>query len=318
MAVFTKEFHFDVNSSASLGASNVNATGSQFEINMEQSVFLDKGGFEATISVQSATIWNTVKNISAALGNNIIRIDDNFPANPLVVTIPDGNYSTSALSIAIEREYVDKGGTAGLVVLQEDFATQKVLLVIDGSLAGAGGAQVDFSILPDDSFRVLIGFDATLVPVAPATILTEILAPHTAAFNTVEYFLVHWDGGQGFPTNRKFQQTIAKIPITARPGSQVVHAPVHPAKSEANGWIGQRRNHMSFWLTDQSGVTLMDTGETWSLRCVLEWKIFIDPPKEAGVEDLRVLLPETMKLLRDVLMKKKRKFVEEVGGTGFY
>lgn len=314
MAVFTKEFHFDVNSDPNLGAQNVNETGSQFEINTEQSIFLDKGGFEATISVQEATVWNTVKNVSEAEQNNHIFIDSDvqpplFP-NLIDVEIPDGNYSTSSLSAAIEREYVKAGGISGLVVLEEDFSTQKVLLKVDGTLAGPGGAQVDFT--PSNTFRDLIGFDDTKEPTPPAIALVNDLAPNTAAFNVLEYFLVHWDGGQGFPTNRKFQQTIARINITARPGSQIVSTPFNPAKSEANGWIGERRNHMTFWLTDQSGTKLVETGETWSLRCVLTWKIFIEPPKDLGTENLRVQLPQTMKLLRDVLGRRRKRNLDEI------
>ena len=132
------------------------------------------------------------------------------------------------------------------------------------------------------------------------------MAPNQAAFNIIEYFLIHWDGGQGFSTNGTFQQSIARVNITERPGSQIVSTPFNPAKSEANGWIGERRSHISFWLTDQSGVKLVDTGETWSARCVLTWKIFVEPPESADTAKLKVQLPETMRLLRQVLGKKRR------------
>lgn len=303
MAVFTKQHHFDVNSDPALGAENVTANGAQFTINLEQSILLDKGGFEATIAVEEATVWNTVNNVSEALGNNHMFITD-LPAGTIDVLIPDGNYSTSSLSESINRAYENLGGTPGIATLQEDFATQRVLLVIDGTLAGAGGAQVDFT--QPNTCRVILGFDATLRPAAPTTLLVNILAPNTAEFNIIEYFLIHWDGGQGFSTNKTFQQTIARVNITARPGSQIVSQPFNPAKSEANGWIGERHNHLTFWLTDQTGTTLVDTGETWSARCVLEWKVFIDPPEPPGTAELKVQLPKTLELLRQVIGKKRR------------
>jgi hypothetical protein len=117
---------------------------------------------------------------------------------------------------------------------------------------------VDFT--EADTFRDVLGFYATLEPAVPTNVLVIDLAPNQANFNNIEYFLIHWDGGQGFMTNWKFQQTIAKVVIDAKPGSQITYSLLNPAKSEANGWIGHRRNHISLWLTDESGTKLVNTG----------------------------------------------------------
>lgn len=301
MAVVDKSIHFDVNSDPAFGASNVNATGSKFEINLEQPIFVDKGAFEVEVAVEEATVWNTVSNISAALNNNHIHIVDGGAT--IDVTIQDGTYSTTSLSAAIDREYVALGGTAGLVSLDEDFPTQKVILITNGSLAAAPGVQVDFT--PANTFRDVIGFTAVFVPVAPTLIDVETLATNEAAFNNIEYFLIHWDGGQGFSTNATFQQSIARVNIDARPGSQIVSTPFNPAKSTAESWAGNRRNHLTFWLTNEDGVTLVDTGEVWSARLVISWKMIVNIP--SPLEQLRVQLPETMQLLRESILTRKRK-----------
>ncbi len=174
MAVFTKEHHFNVDSNPLFGAKNVRSGGAQFEIDYEQAIHLDKGGFEATIAVEEATVWNTVNNVSAALDNNHIFVTD-LPSGTIDVLIPDGNYSVSSLSQTINRVYENLGGTPGLVALEEDFSTQKVFLVIDGTLAGVGGAQVDFTV--PSTIRGIIGFNATLEPAAPTVLSVHIWLP---------------------------------------------------------------------------------------------------------------------------------------------
>jgi len=302
MAVVDKSIHFDVNSDPAFGASNVNATGSKFEVNFEQPLFVDKGAFEVEVAVEEATVWNTVSNISEALGNNHIFIIDN--SITIDVTIQDGTYSTSSLSAAIDREYVLLTGTAGLIVLDEDFPTQKVILIINGSLAAGTGARVDFT--PANTFRDVIGFDSNLQPLAGPTLVdVNILADNEAQFNNIEYFLIHWDSGPGFSTNATFQQSIARVNIDARPGSQIVSTPFNPAKSSAESWAGNRRSHVTFWLTSEDGVTLVDTGETWSARLVISWKMIVNIPSQ--VDQLRVQLPEQMQRLTDLVLTQNRK-----------
>lgn len=284
MAVITRKISLDVNSDPNFGAENLTANNARFEINLEQPISFPSGAFNTTVRVEEATVWNTVNNLSVGLNNNHIFITD-LPTGTIDVTIPNGNYSTPSLSAAIDREYVALGGTAGLVSLDEDFATQKVILIIDGTLAGVGGAQVDFT--PANTFRDLLGFTAILVPSAaqggPTIVLFEQLGANQAAFNIIEYFKIHSDIGQGIRSNNAWDQTIARINITSPPGSQVVSEPQNPAVSEANTWVGNPRTHMVFWLTDQANVEV-DTGEIWSARVVFEYQQMVFPPETLTIE----------------------------------
>lgn len=282
MAIVTTQISLDVNSDAKDGAQDIDLLGSAFTINLEQPVTIPSDAFNATVRVEEATVWNTVHNVALALNNNHIFISDN--AVVLDITIPDGTYSTASLSSAIEREYVSAGGTSGLVSLDEDFPTNRVLVTVDGTLAAGVGAFVDWTAARVNTFRDVIGIDPAvapgfgLIPRTGATLLTVVtLADNEAAFNNIEYFKIHSDIGQGIRTNNSFRQTVARVNIDVAPGTQIVSAPNNPARSEMARWIGQPKTQIRFWLTDQKD-TLVETGEIWSARLVLEYQQFHAEP----------------------------------------
>lgn len=281
MAVVEKRIDLDVNSDPASGAENLNATNSRFEINLEQPIEIPEGAFNVHVQVEEATVWNTVKNISEGLANNHIFIVDN--SITIDVTIPDGSYSTAQLSAAIDREYVLELGTAGLIALREDFATQSVVVEVNGLLATGTGAQVDWSVARTNTFRDTVGFDPQFVPAGPTLVNFCQLGDNPAAFNIIEYFLVHWDGGQGIRTNNTYSNVLARVNITAAPGSQIVSTPFNPGKSEAERWPGNARNNIVFWLTDQKNVEV-DTGEIWSVRFAFIWNQMASLPRSEGQE----------------------------------
>lgn len=262
------------------GMSTLSANNARFTLNMEQAFFLDPGVENVGLFVNNATIWNLVYNISQSLGNNHFYVfQDPFPVFNLV--IPDGSYSTADLSSTINSLLVAAGGTSGLIALTENFATQRVILQIDGTLAGAGGAQVDFT--PADTCRDVLGFNAALQPAVPTNVFTEIPGDNRAAFNNLNFFKVHSDIGQGFRDNEQFDNTIAIVPLTARPGSQIVYQPFNPPRSDAS----RLRNHLTrtiqVWITDENNNEV-NTNEVWSVQLVVEWLEWKAP---AGVQQQR-------------------------------
>jgi hypothetical protein len=104
-----------------------------------------------------------------------------------------------------------------------------------------------------------------LVPLAPVITTISTLAPNIAAFNNIEYFKIQSNlGGQG-RTNGRFDQTLAQVNITARPGSQIVYLPQHTATIPLQGWTGTSRSFLEFWLTNHRDEQV-PTGEIWSAR----------------------------------------------------
>lgn len=276
MALVEKRIDLDVTSSPTGGAENISANNARFEINLEQSINIPEGAFNVRVRVEEATVWNTVANISSGLNNHHIFIVDDGAT--IDVTIPNGSYSTSSLSSAIDREYVALGGTSGLITLAEDFATQRVIVNVNGSLATAPGAQIDWSVARTNTFRDVVGFDAQFVPALVTVVDTAQLGDDVAAFNNIEYFLIHWDGGQGIRTNNSYTSVLTRVNITVPPGSQIVSTPFNPGESEASRWGGTSRNHLVFWLTNQNNVEV-DTGEVWSARMAFVWNQIAEIPR---------------------------------------
>lgn len=266
MSIVKSHINLDVNSDPLTGVV-VSANKARIDLTLEQPIQIPAGAFNVTVRVEEATVWNTVFNVSAGLNNNHIFITDN--AVQTDVTIPDGTYSTQELSVAINREYADAlvGAVVNMVTLQEDFPTQRVVLVLLGSLS-TGQVEVDFT--PNNTFRDLIGFNSQVVTaVNPNDI--AVLADNVAKFNNIEYFLIHWSGGEGIRVNNTFDQVLTRVNIDSPPGTQIVSQPFNPARSDAQAWAGDTRTFLQFWLTDQTGADA-DTGEIWSARMVFEWE----------------------------------------------
>ncbi len=250
------EFSLDVSSDPLAGAENISDDGALFEINLEQGILIPKEAKNLSVRVDEATVWNNVFNISSLLNNTQLYVLENGVNR--VVTIPDGSYSVNSLSQTIDREYVILGGSTNLIILQGDQPTQRVEITLDGTIAGSG-AQLDFTQV--DTFRDIIGFTSKLVPTAgPTTVLFQELGINEASFNVIEFFQIHADIGQGIRINNTYTQTIARVNITAPPGSQIVSEPFNAGKSDADSLIGTLRKNFVFWLTDQRNV-LVNTNE---------------------------------------------------------
>ena len=255
-----------VSSSIAAGAKNVSADGSTFDVVMEEPLLIPSDAFDCSVEVQEATVWWTTPNISAALGNNKFYVEHD--ASNYVITIIDGLYSANSLSETIERELIELTGEPGLLTISGDDPTQRVNLnfaVVD--------MQVDFD--QPDTPRLLLGFDARLVPLAGLTTAEQHeISDSVAAFNQVDHFLIHSDiVNSGIRVDGKFNRTIVKVSIDVHPGSQIVFRPFVPLKIDANNLIGANLDQLHFWLTDQNGVTTDTSGEIWTVSVIISYSL---------------------------------------------
>lgn len=261
-----EEFSIIASSATDAGAVNKTDIGSTFEIKFDNPMMFKSNMRVCTLQVDEATVWWTIPNISANLGNNKFYIEYN--AANYVITIPDGLYAVSDLNNALDRELVNATGVSGILNLEADNATQKVSITIN-----VATVQIDFT--PADTFRDILGFNSQLVPGGGPTVgsYTQ-LGDNVAAFNTIEYFLLHTDLiSEGIRTNNNYTQTVAQILIDVPPGSQIVYTPFNPPKSDAINLSGAIVDRVRFWLTDQTG-TLVDTnGEDFSCRLTIRFLI---------------------------------------------
>lgn len=269
----THEIPIIVSSDVAEGAQNKSADGSSFEVNLEDPIRIPTNASSVDIIVQEATIWWVIPNI-------ITGVNDTFYIEhltiPYVAVLPQGLYDLSCLQSATEREVVAAGAPAGLFNFIPDQATQKVVLQINQA-----GTQIDFT--PADTFRDILGFDSQLVPVAPSVGFFAQVADNTAAFNTIDFFLIHSDiVPRGIRLNNTYSQTIAQVLIDTPPGSQIVSRPFNPPPSPAWDLIGAIRKRVKFWLTDNNNNLVNTNNENWSARLLIKYTVPVG--ENAGVE----------------------------------
>lgn len=253
------------NSSIDAGATEVSDIGSTFEIRLQQPIHIPSNLIECYVKVDESTVWWTIPNISVQRGNNKLYLE--YLTVAYVITIPDGLYSVSDLSEAIDREIVSATGVSGLVSLSEDNATQRV--VVELSVA-----TLQLDLTQPDTFRDIIGFDSQLLPAVPSVGPLSVLGDSVAQFNTIEYFLLHSDiVTQGIRTNNTYSQTIAQILIDVPPGSQIVSREFNPPRSDALELSGQTIDRIRFWLTDQNNVLVNTNSEDFGCRMVITYSV---------------------------------------------
>lgn len=235
------------------GAQNVSADGSQFEVVMDD--MLDLTEFKnLDVSVPASSIWWVIPNITLGVNNQVYV---NYLATDYVLVIPQGLYDLNGCDEAISRALAAAGLPVAppLFQLQADSNTQRVLIKFNFA-----GVSLDFT--QPDTPRLIWGFDPNVV--GPSTLGETVTADSQAAFNQINYFLIHSDiADQGIRFNGSFNQSIGVAQIVVAPGSLNVYEPVHPATFSQNPF---KRKRMKFWLTDDQNRNVNTNGEFYSFR----------------------------------------------------
>lgn len=249
------------------GARNVSTDGSSFEVQFEDGLQIPRDAVNCTLSVESATVWNSVPNIITGVNDKmyITGPDSSDVLQTFIITIPQGLYDLPSLNEAVLRELENQGAKTDplpLISLSADDATQKVELKVNYTTVG-----VDFT--QPDTPRDILGFISIFVYV---TSVQTVLAQNVAAFNQVNYFLLHSDiTNKGLRFNNDYNQTIAQVLIDIRPGSQIVYKPFNPARIACPELIGTNRKNLRFWLTDDRNRLVNTNSEYYSLRLVIRY-----------------------------------------------
>lgn len=224
-----------------------------------------------TINTDTATTKSYVVegllegNIPANTGE-FSRVRDGGVVN-YVVAIPQGLYDLNGINQAILRELENQGAKIDpnpLLSFSPDEPTQRVEMRINYP-----NVVVDFT--QPDTPRNILGFNSAIYGAYP-TAPISILAPNTAAFNTVNYFLIHSDlTNKGIRFNNDYNQTIAQVLIDVSPGSQIVSRPFNPARIPVTELVSARRNNIRMWLTDDNDNRVNTNNEYWTARIVIRY-----------------------------------------------
>jgi hypothetical protein len=251
------------------GAVNVSPDGSQFEIQLEDALRVPSEAVNITVDVEEATVWWVVPNIITGENDRMYITAPNVAdvLTAYVVVIPQGLYDLSGLNQAILRELQNQGAKidpANVINLSPDDATQKVELTLNYV-----GSQIDFT--QPDTPREILGFNSQVIGptvIAPFTVIAD----NTAAFNQVNYFLIHSDlTNKGIRFNNQYNQTISQVLIDVPPGSQIVSRPFNPARINAPELGGANRTTIRFWLTDDRNRPVNTNNEFFTCRVAIKY-----------------------------------------------
>jgi len=277
MSFVPEEISLIVSSDPGAGAVNVSSDGSQFEIQLDgEGIQIPKDAINVNVSVEESTVWWVIPNIITGENDTLYIYGDNdaTPAVPqlFTVVIPQGLYDLAGLNQAVQagleslnaRTIGAGGEPLSLISLTADDATQKVRIRFNYT-----NVYVDFQ--PNNTPRQILGFNAQQYgPFAGAPL--SILAPNTAQFNQVNYFLIHSDlVNKGIRFNNSYNQTVAQVLINVAPGSQIVSTPFNPAKCNAQELAGSKRTNLRFWLTDDKQRNVNTNGEYFTARIVIHY-----------------------------------------------
>ena len=248
--------------------SNRSSDGSTFEVTFSNGnrLQIPKTARAATLSVESALIWWTVANVQTGVNDRIYIRGPSIEGvhTDYDLQIPQGLYDIDQLQEAIERLLENLGAKSDplpLITLSPDEATNKAELSLNYPTV-----LVDFR--EAQTCRQLLGFESVVVGPSAVPLYTA-LAPNVAAFNPVEYFLIHSDlVRDGIPLNNTNYQIISQVTINCEVGQQLVYAPVNPARIPLDS-LDVTTTKM--WLTDQDNKLINTNNETWSCRLVLRY-----------------------------------------------
>jgi hypothetical protein len=268
----SEEIDLIFSSATASGARNKTADGSSFNIQLEEGLQIPKDARNVNLQVETATIWNVSPNIITGTNDQLYITcprESDSASTVYQLTIPQGLYSLSDLNQAIQRELSNAGAKItpdACVTLLADTATNKTEFRFNYT-----GIEIDFT--QTDTFRDVLGFNSQVVgPNATAPLIY--LADNVADFAVIEYYLIHSDlVNRGVRFNNNYSQIISQVLITAPPGSQIVHTPFHPAKSNAQDLAGNLRRNIKFWLTDQDDNLVSTNSEDYSVGIKITYQI---------------------------------------------
>jgi len=249
------------------GAQAIQQNGSVFSVNLQYPISLPIGTQYATMEVHSASIWYVTPNISEALGNNRLTINDGVNDYPLVIA--DGLYNFPQLVNAIQITFNSQTVPVPpahqfeeMFAFNADNATQRVAI----SVLEAYGT-ITWNV--PNPIRNIFGFtDAANDTTPPVAILVAprvYVGNEQAAFNAINQFyisgnLVH----TGIPSNSNSSNLMTVVYIDRPPGSQINYQPQQPLLIDAAELIGGQRTNFTFRLTNERFESLDTFGEYWS------------------------------------------------------
>jgi len=142
-----------------LTSTGANGTPSNFDVVLRTPITLaTTPDTQWTVALIQATYWNSIRNIRASFGNNVLKYSADAGTTIKSITIPDGYYQIKQLNKFIQAEVAANGdnlpGNLPPIAILMNGATIRVVITV------AAGYQVGWNG-PTDQLAALLGFDPT-------------------------------------------------------------------------------------------------------------------------------------------------------------
>jgi len=262
----TYQLPYIFSSSEDSGASNISSLGSTFEVVLESPIVIPKNVKYCYLTVESATAWWNVNNITDDNNKLEVTYDDGILSVTELLVLSNGLYDLDHLNQALTELFVGVSFPSDLFTLVPDTATQKISIKFNYTQT-----IIDFTVA--NSIREVLGFDSRNVPLLETTTTPQYeKADNIANLTDIEYYLLHSDIiSRGILINNTYSNVIAQMLINVPPGEQLISQPLLPPKIPANELIGDSRKQLKFWLTDQDNNLLDTKSELFSCRIVINY-----------------------------------------------
>ena len=261
------------------GAVNRSEDGSQFSVQFVNPLYLPSNARNAKIEIIQANIWNVSPNISEALGNNMMTIQDDSGKH--TVYLADGLYDIDTVYDGLALMFDNIPDHRPLFPFKDYFlfggqdSTNRMYIQFKSSGA-EGNAEILWN---ESSITEMLGF----LPTSPTKPSTEsktdhehsIFSPHAPKFNAYNSFVIHSDlVSEGIQLNNSFDNIIGQIQITTDTGTIETFRAIAPNPfALCNNLIGTQnaRYRATFRLTSETGQPLDTMGEYWDITLLISW-----------------------------------------------
>ena len=233
-----------ISSNPAVGAENVSADGSRFEVNLNTPLIIPSNAEAIVLGVSQASIWNVSPNVARQFGNNLFRYTTTTaPAGQFDIVVPDGLWSVSGLGAYLSTQFVNNGHAANLYVLSGQESTQQAVITV---LTADDSVQIASSPSP---LGVLLGFTTDIgpTPVPKYNAFSEL----SASFNRNNSYTIQSNICDGLIVNRATSGVIASIPIDKPPGTQIHYDPHQLTWIPCDELRGIARSRLTFQLSNQ-------------------------------------------------------------------
>jgi hypothetical protein len=256
-------------SDAKMGAKNITEDGSSFDVDFPTPITFPSDAKRIKLSVTSATVWWSVPNISADIGNNSVTVtfvDNDGVLATRTILLKKGIYKVKTLFASINDQFeVEHNAPTGLLGFRADHGTGFTTIRLRR-------LNTTLHMSAANSLATILGFSPTEDLEYAQAGDDLFIAESTSKFNHMDYFLIHSDlTMDGIPTNSKYSQTIARVLVEAKVGRQIIYRPFNPTIISCPHLKGGSVNSMRFWLTDQDNNPVDTNGFQWSAEIMLTW-----------------------------------------------